>query len=157
MLSAAQQERYARHLLLDGVGGSGQEKLICGAAVVDLPAERAGAARWAARYLAASGVGTLVLRGPWAADCARECAALWPEVRVLAGGAAREPASAVHIGLPAASEEGPRVDLGDLPAGASCADDAAAGALAALEALKALAGAGAPAPQPLQPFATTAR
>lgn len=55
-LSAAQQERYARHLLLDDFGGAGQERLLAAAVRVQGSSD---AARWAALYLAASGVGTL--------------------------------------------------------------------------------------------------
>ena len=57
-LSAEQQERYARHLLLEGVEGPGQERLC--AAQVQVRGEGL-AALWAARYLAASGVGALVV------------------------------------------------------------------------------------------------
>ncbi len=65
-LSAAQQERYARHLILDGFGGEGQERLL--AASVEVRGTGA-AALWAARYLAASGVGRLSVEVPgWAAE-----------------------------------------------------------------------------------------
>ena len=57
-LDAAQQERYARHLILDGFGGEGQERLL--AAAVQVRGEGA-AALWCARYLAASGVGRLAV------------------------------------------------------------------------------------------------
>jgi hypothetical protein len=62
-LSAEQQERYSRHLLLDGWGGEGQERLlqarirVLGSGV---------AALWCARYLAGSGVGTVVVDEPLA-------------------------------------------------------------------------------------------
>jgi hypothetical protein len=58
MLTAVQQERYSRHLLLEGFD---QDKVrqasihVCG---------RGEAALWAARYLAASGCGTLVVDDP---------------------------------------------------------------------------------------------
>ena len=58
MLSAEQQERYARHLLLDGFD---QEKLL--AAAVHVLGTHA-AAHWAARYLAASGIGALQVDDP---------------------------------------------------------------------------------------------
>jgi hypothetical protein len=72
-LSAAQQERYARHLILDDFGGEGQERLLCGAVRVIGAGE---AALWTARYLAASGVGEVSVEvaswrdelqalGPW--------------------------------------------------------------------------------------------
>jgi hypothetical protein len=76
-LTEAQQERYARHLLLDGLGGDGQERLL--ASCVRLRGTRR-AARWAARYLAASGIGTLILDDSAAAE---ECRALSPNTRVL--------------------------------------------------------------------------
>jgi hypothetical protein len=57
-LSPAQQERYARHLLLDGFD---QEKVLQASIAV----RGAGpAAHWAARYLAASGVGRLQIDVP---------------------------------------------------------------------------------------------
>jgi hypothetical protein len=149
VLSAAQQERFARHLLLDELGGEGQEKLAASAAAIDLPEALAQAARWAVRYLAASGVGTLVLRGPWAGDCARECADRWPDTSVLLSGAI--PAGAVTIeaaGAEAAADSGGRIAIAADPRDA--AEAAALGALAALEALKRIASAGRPAAQPLR-------
>ncbi len=65
-LSAEQQERYARHLILEGFGGEGQERLLAASVRVrgDGPA-----ALWAARYLAASGVGRLAVDVPgWTAE-----------------------------------------------------------------------------------------
>src|SRR5437899_10955135 len=76
-LTEAQQERYARHLLLDGLGGEGQERLL--AASVRIRGSGR-AARWAARYLAASGIGTLILDDP---SIAAECRDLSPDLRVL--------------------------------------------------------------------------
>lgn len=57
-----QVRRYARHILLPDVGGLGQTALMAAAAIVDV---RDGdpAALIAASYLAAGGVGTLVLFG----------------------------------------------------------------------------------------------
>ena len=81
MLSPEQQERYARHLLLDGFGGEGQEQLL--AASVRVSGAGA-AARWAARYLAASGVGRLDVDAAFGV----ECAALGPWL-VLGGGCER--------------------------------------------------------------------
>ena len=95
-LSDAQQERYARHLLLDPLGGAGQERLLAAAAFVDLPASAAPAARWCARYLAASGVGVLYLHGPWADAAAEECRDLGPDTRVVAGA---PPGPALRIAL----------------------------------------------------------
>ena len=65
-LDAAQQEHYARHLLLDGFGGEGQERLL--AAAVQVRGDGA-AALWCARYLAASGVGRLAVEvAAWAGE-----------------------------------------------------------------------------------------
>jgi hypothetical protein len=57
-LSAAEQERYSRHLLLDGFD---QEKLKAACVAVR---GRGAAAHWAARYLAASGVGRIFVEEP---------------------------------------------------------------------------------------------
>src|SRR5216683_1298545 len=76
-LTQAQQERYARHLLLDELGGEGQERLLSSCVRVRGTGQ---AARWAARYLAASGVGSLVLEDVAAAA---ECRELSPDVRIL--------------------------------------------------------------------------
>ena len=76
-LTEAQQERYARHLLLDHLGGEGQERLLSSCVRVR---GTGAAARWAARYLAASGVGTLILDNEAAAA---ECRELSPDVRIL--------------------------------------------------------------------------
>jgi len=65
-LTAVQEERYARHLILDGFGGEGQERLLAAAVRVRGGGE---AAHWAARYLAASGVGRLAVDEPaWSAE-----------------------------------------------------------------------------------------
>ena len=72
MLSPAQQERYARHLLLDGFD---QDRLRGASFHI---AGTGAAALWAARYLAASGCGRVVVDhagwheelrrlGPWTA------------------------------------------------------------------------------------------
>jgi hypothetical protein len=58
MLTEQQQERYARHLLLEGFD---QEKLLAAAVHV---AGTDPAALWAARYLAASGIGALQIDEP---------------------------------------------------------------------------------------------
>src|SRR5438132_5927871 len=77
LLTEAQQERYARHLLLDQLGGEGQERLLSSCVRIRGTGR---AARWAARYLACSGVGTLVLDD---AATAEECRMLSPDLRVL--------------------------------------------------------------------------
>ena len=64
-LDAGQQDHYARHLLLDGFGGEGQERLLAAAVQVEGEGE---AALWCARYLASSGVGRLAVEVPAWAD-----------------------------------------------------------------------------------------
>lgn len=60
MLSEDQIRRYARHVLLPDIGGAGQARLLAGAARLRVgPARPAGAVALA--YLAAAGVGTLIL------------------------------------------------------------------------------------------------
>jgi hypothetical protein len=58
MLTAGQQERYARHLLLDGFD---QDKLRAASFRIR---GNGPAALWAARYLAASGCGAVVVDDP---------------------------------------------------------------------------------------------
>ena len=92
-LSPAQQERYARHLILDDFGGEGQERLL--AAAVRVRGSGA-AALWAARYLAASGVGDLTVDveewqdelrslGPWSRVGTPGAHRAVPEVSPAAG------------------------------------------------------------------------
>jgi len=78
-LSIDQQERYARHLLLEGWGGDGQERLLASAVRIVGTSQ---AALWAARYLASSGVGTLVVE----AKVAEACRGSNPDVRLLSEG-----------------------------------------------------------------------
>jgi molybdopterin/thiamine biosynthesis adenylyltransferase len=61
-LTEPQIQRYARHVLLPDVGGVGQARLLAAAVRVELDADFAGAVA-AATYLAAAGVGTIVLAG----------------------------------------------------------------------------------------------
>jgi molybdopterin-synthase adenylyltransferase len=61
-LAEAQVRRYARHVLLPDVGGRGQERLL-GAAIAVPVGPRAAAEVAALIYLAAAGVGTLVVTG----------------------------------------------------------------------------------------------
>jgi hypothetical protein len=66
MLTPEQQERYSRHLLLDGFD---QDKLRAASFHVQ---GTGAAARWAARYLAASGCGRVVVDEPaWHAELRR--------------------------------------------------------------------------------------
>ena len=56
MFSEEQKERYARHLILDGVGVRGQERLLSSKVLV---IGAGGLGSPALLYLAASGVGTI--------------------------------------------------------------------------------------------------
>jgi len=115
-LSDAQQERYARHLLLDGIEGEGQERLLASSVRVRGTGR---AARACALYLAAAGVGALAVDGE--ADC--ELSASSPDLRLLGD------ADPVDLEIAPAD-----------PAGSGPAEAAAAGAWAALETVRALAG-----------------
>ena len=115
-LDAAQQERYARHLLLDGFGGEGQERLL--AAGLRVRGEGA-AALWCARYLAASGVGRLAVD---VAGWTDELLGLGPWLTI-------ETRDLLSIQLPEIA-----------PAeGAGPAESAMSGARAAIEAVRAIA------------------
>ena len=82
-LSPSQIERYGRHILLDEVGPSGQERLL-GASIrlrgVGPAAEEA------ARYLCAAGVGTLVLDPDLLDAQGGALENLNPEVRLVTDG-----------------------------------------------------------------------
>lgn len=76
-----QVRRYARHILLPDVGGLGQTALLVATAIVDLRS-RDPAATIAARYLAAGGVGTIVLLGASDSDVAA-LAAHGPDTQLI--------------------------------------------------------------------------
>jgi len=61
-LSESQIERYSRHILLPDVGGRGQRRLLEASAQIEIT-EGGGAQVVALAYLAAAGVGGLVLGG----------------------------------------------------------------------------------------------
>ncbi len=164
MLSPEDQERFSRHLLLDRLGGRGQERLCAGTVTIALPECFSLAARSCARALAAAGVGRLVLRGAWADAAARECQRLAPGAGFVSEahqGEAGLVSSGHEAGrvLVSIGHEGAAVSgsilLAPLPP-ASAAEQAALGALAALEALKLLANTGRPAPLPLEVFPRSA-
>jgi hypothetical protein len=117
LLTGPQQERYARHLLLEGIEGAGQERLLAARVRVRGSGH---AARTCALYLAASGIGALAVDG---GDPEGELAAISPDVRLLGAGD--------DVDLEVAPSE---------PVGAGPADGASAGAWAALEAVRALVG-----------------
>ena len=122
-----QIRRYARHVLLPDVGGRGQERLLAAAVAVELGAGRAAEVA-ALAYLAAAGVGRLVLVGdaggalgedeiasgilygaadrgrPRGEAAAERIAALNPDVQVIAAGPAGGGAAAVTDALRLADE-----------------------------------------------------
>ena len=80
-----QVRRYARHILLDEVGGLGQTALLVSTARVELRDAEPRAELLAAAYLAAGGVGTLVVAG--ATDAQRDqLAAHGPDTRIASDG-----------------------------------------------------------------------
>ena len=85
-LSPSQIERYGRHILLDEVGASGQERLL--AASIRLRGVGP-AAEEAARYLCAAGVGTLVLDPELLGGQGDALGNLNPEVRLVTDGESR--------------------------------------------------------------------
>ncbi|MFL5310605.1 MAG: hypothetical protein ACJ79H_09160 [Myxococcales bacterium] len=112
LLTEAQQERYARHLLLEGLGGEGQERLLSSCVRVRGTGR---AARWAARYLAVSGVGGLLVDDPAAA---RECLELSQDVRILdARTLDRDPDLTIDLaGQPPAASRQPPAEEGAMAA-----------------------------------------
>ena len=83
-----QVRRYARHILLPDVGGLGQTALMVSTARLELRESEPEAELIAATYLAAGGVGTLVLSGASDAQLASigmHC----PDTRLLTAGDGR--------------------------------------------------------------------
>jgi hypothetical protein len=84
-----QVRRYARHISLPDVGGLGQTALMVAAARVPLRESEPLAELTACRYLAAGGVGTLVV--PASSDAQRaDIAAHGPDTKVVADGDGKE-------------------------------------------------------------------
>jgi hypothetical protein len=77
-----QVRRYSRHILLPDVGGLGQTALLVSSARLELREQEPGAELIAASYLAAGGVGTVIVRGASDAQLA-ELAAHGPDSRVV--------------------------------------------------------------------------
>jgi adenylyltransferase/sulfurtransferase len=61
-MTEAQVHRYARQLVLAGVGGRGQRRLLSASVALEV-GPQAPAAHWAIAYLAAAGVGRIELDG----------------------------------------------------------------------------------------------
>jgi len=84
-----QVRRYARHIMLPDVGGLGQTALMASSARVPLRESEPLAELTACEYLAAGGVGTVVM--PSSTDVQRaEVAARGADTKVVADGAGRE-------------------------------------------------------------------
>ena len=84
-----QARRYARHIQLPDIGGLGQTAILVATAHVSLRETDPRAALIAGAYLAAGGVGALVV--PNASDAQRdELAARGPDTRVMVEGDGRE-------------------------------------------------------------------
>ena len=58
-LSEEQIQRYSRHILLPGVGGAGQERLLASSVLIAFSEDEKSAALMALAYLAAAGVGRI--------------------------------------------------------------------------------------------------
>ena len=150
-----QIRRYARHVLLPDVGGRGQERLLAARVVVELGPDRAAEVA-ALAYLAAAGVGTLVLAGDvdgllgaeevargilfGAADQGRprgqaaraRVAALNPDVSIEAlGERAGDPGGALHLAQQLDADPGGQGEDGEAGAGLAVADALARGGAAA--------------------------
>ncbi len=81
--------RYARHIQLPDIGGLGQTAVLVASARLPLRESEAAAELVAGSYLAAGGVGTLVV--PNASDAQRaELASHGPDTRVVTDGTGRE-------------------------------------------------------------------
>ena len=88
-----QVRRYARHIMLPDVGGLGQTALMVASAKLPLRESEPAAEMVAGSYLAAGGVGTLVVTG--ATDAQRAAlASHGPDTKVAADGDGREVALA---------------------------------------------------------------
>ena len=88
-ISVSQTQRHARHMLSDEVGGHGQLRLLGTSVRV---AGTGAAADEAAPYLAAAGVGTVVVEAELLAELLAEHGEAWPD---LSGGVG---AHATHQG-----------------------------------------------------------
>ena len=84
-----QVRRYARHILLPDVGGLGQTALMVSAAKIELRESEPAAELIAATYLAAGGVGTIVLRGATEGQLAA-LAPHGPDTKIVVQGDGRE-------------------------------------------------------------------
>ncbi len=84
-----QVQRYARHIMLPDIGGLGQTALMVAAARLPLRDAEPTAERVAGEYLAAGGVGTLVVPDAPPALHA-DLAAHGPDTHVVAAGTGRE-------------------------------------------------------------------
>jgi len=94
-----QVQRYARHLALPEIGRLGQTALLGSAARVELREPDPAAELVAATYLAAGGVGTVIVATATAAERA-DLAAHGPDTRVLSAAAPDAPPARDLVLLP---------------------------------------------------------
>lgn len=140
VLTRDQLRRYARHIALREVGGTGQLRLL--RAHVRLVGAGPGAEE-AARYLAAAGVGQLTLDDTLASRLGAELAALNPDCRVAsASPSASQGATSAPAPAPAAAT-GPDDAAPTLQAGPVEPDDRLAGSLCAITVVARVVGVGA--------------
>ena len=102
MLREDQIRRYARHVLLPDLGGTGQERLLTSACAID---PRDPSERIAFEYLVAAGVGTIAMLAPDLELQAR-AAALNPDAHVIV-----DPSSGAPR-LPSIPEDEPLIRAG---------------------------------------------
>ena len=102
MLREDQIRRYARHVLLPDLGGTGQERLLASACAID---PRDPAERIAFEYLVAAGVGTIAMLAP-DPELAARAALLNPDARVIVDPSSRA------TRLPHLPEEDPLIKAG---------------------------------------------
>ena len=104
-LSSSQAQRYARHILLDEVGSSGQLRLLATSARIE---GTGAAAEEAIRYLVAAGVGTLVVSERLLSDHGDAWSDLNDEVAVQTSG---ECAHTIDLGADDSRLEGVQAAL----------------------------------------------
>jgi molybdopterin/thiamine biosynthesis adenylyltransferase len=93
MLTEQQIARYSRQIVLQSVGGKGQQKLLCASAAIAGRGEMAAAA---ALYLTAAGIGKITLAGADGIDPG-DLSSLNPDCCVVRSSAPRDAAAAEEI------------------------------------------------------------
>ena len=141
-MTEEQIQRYARHILLPDVGGRGQARLLAGSISIDVAA--GAATEVALAYLAAAGVGRLVLRGATAdavtaADVADGLLLGVGDLGRPRGAALADRLVALNPEVVVDEDDGPTaLELQALPIGGDLADALVVGGRAAAQAVAAL-------------------